>query len=143
MLAGAAPPPDHPLGAPVAQVLDTYIIAVAADGSLVLVDQHAAHERLTHEAIRDQMLDGGVRAQPLLLPAVVELPPADAARLAGARAELARLGLEMEEFGPGAVLVRALPAALGAPEPAPLLRDLADELADRTRRRRWRRGWTR
>jgi DNA mismatch repair protein MutL len=124
------PLPEHPLGAPVAQVLDTYVIAVASDGALVLVDQHAAHERLTHEAIRSQMLDGGVRSQPLLLPAVVELPSADAARLLARAPELARLGLELEEFGPGAVLVRALPAALGAPEPAPLLRDLADELAE-------------
>ncbi|HTI78984.1 MAG TPA: DNA mismatch repair endonuclease MutL, partial [Acetobacteraceae bacterium] len=64
----AEPVAEHPLGAPVAQVLDTYVIAVAADGSLVLVDQHAAHERLTHEALREQMLDGGVRTQPLLLP---------------------------------------------------------------------------
>ena len=130
VLPASEPRPDHPLGAPVAQVLDTYVIAVAADGSLVLVDQHAAHERLTHEAIRSQMLDGGVRAQPLLLPAVVELPTSDAARLLTHAAELARLGLELEAFGPGAVLVRSLPAALGAPEPAPLLRDLADELAD-------------
>ena len=124
------PPPDYPLGAPVAQVLDTYIIAVAADGSLVLVDQHAAHERLTHEALRAQLLDGGVRSQPMLLPAVVELAPADTARLLARAAELARLGLELEAFGGGAVLVRALPAALGAPEPRPLLRDLADELAE-------------
>lgn len=125
-----APDADHPLGAPVAQVLDTYIIAVAADGSLVLVDQHAAHERLTHEAIRAQMVDGGVRSQPLLLPAVVDLPPADAARLLDRAADLALLGLEIESFGPGAVLVRSLPAALGAPEPGPLLRDLADEFAE-------------
>jgi len=130
VLPPSEPHPDHPLGAPVAQVLDTYVIAVAADGSLVLVDQHAAHERLTHEAIRSQMLDGGVRSQPLLLPAVVELPSSDAARLLAHADELARLGLELEAFGPGAVLVRALPAALGAPEPAPLLRDLADELAE-------------
>jgi DNA mismatch repair protein MutL len=123
-------PDRYPLGAPVAQVLDTYVIAVAADGSLVLVDQHAAHERLTHEAIRAQMLDGGVRAQPLLLPAVVELLSSDAARLLAHADDLALLGLELEAFGPGAVLVRALPAALGAPEPAPLLRDLADELAE-------------
>jgi DNA mismatch repair protein MutL len=118
--------PEHPLGAPVAQVLDTYVIAVASDGSLVLVDQHAAHERLTHEALRAEMLEGGVRTQALLLPAVVELPPSDAARLLARSAELARLGLEIESFGGGAVLVRALPAALGAPDPAPLLRDLAD-----------------
>jgi DNA mismatch repair protein MutL len=122
--------PEHPLGAPVAQVLDTYIIAVASDGSLVLVDQHAAHERLTHEALKAEMLAGDVRSQPLLLPAVVELPPADAARLLAQAASLARLGLEIEGFGGGAVLVRALPAALGAPEPAPLLRDLADQLAE-------------
>jgi DNA mismatch repair protein MutL len=97
----------------------------------VLVDQHAAHERLTHEALRAQLVEaGGVRAQPLLLPAVVDLPPADAARLLGAAEDLARLGLEVEGFGPGAVLVRALPALLGpAADPAPLLRDLAEELA--------------
>ena len=111
-------------------MLDTYVIAVASDGSLVLVDQHAAHERLTHEALREQMLDGGVRTQPLLLPAVVDLPPADASRLLARSDELARLGLEIEAFGAGAVMVRALPAALGSPEPGPLLRDLADELEE-------------
>ncbi len=130
MLAMPAERSPHPLGAPVAQVLDTYIIAVAADDSLVLVDQHAAHERLMHEAIRSQMLEGGVRTQPMLLPAVVDLPSADAARLLSRTDELARLGLEIEAFGPGAILVRALPAALGAPEPGPLLRDLADELEE-------------
>jgi DNA mismatch repair protein MutL len=121
---------EYPLGAAVAQVLDTYIIAVAADGNLILVDQHAAHERLTHEAIRARMLDGGAAGQPLLLPAVVDLPEADTHRLLARADDLARLGLEIESFGPGAVLVRALPAALGAPEPAPLIRDIADELAD-------------
>jgi DNA mismatch repair protein MutL len=130
MLPVAEPRPEHPLGAPVAQVLDTYVIAVAADGSLVLVDQHAAHERLTHEALREQMLDGGVRSQPLLLPAVVDMPPADASRLLARSDELHRLGLEIEAFGPGAVMVRALPAPLGSPDPGPLLRDLADELEE-------------
>jgi DNA mismatch repair protein MutL len=114
----------------VAQVLDTYIIAVAADGSLVLVDQHAAHERLTHEAIRDQMLSGGVQSQPLLIPAVVDMPSADAARLIFHAADLADLGLEIEAFGAGAILVRAMPSALGTPDPGPLLRDVADELAE-------------
>ncbi|WP_428537615.1 DNA mismatch repair endonuclease MutL [Rhodopila sp.] len=128
-IAATAPLPEHPLGAPVAQVLDTYVIAVASDGALVLVDQHAAHERLTHEAIRAQLLDGAVRSQPLLLPAVVDLAPADVARLAGRAAELGRLGLELEAFGAGAVLVRALPAVLGPAEPGLLLRDLADEFA--------------
>jgi DNA mismatch repair protein MutL len=120
----------YPLGAAVAQVLDTYVLALAPDGALVLVDQHAAHERLTHEALRAQLLDAGVQAQPLLLPAVVELSAADAARLLDQAAALARLGVVLEPFGPGAVLVRALPALLGAPNPAPLLRDLADELAE-------------
>ena len=119
----------HPLGRAVAQILDTFIIAEAADGSLVLVDQHAAHERLTHEALSAQLRDGGVRAQPLLVPAVVDMQPADAARLLGAAEALARLGLEIEGFGAGAVLVRSLPALLGAADPAPLLRDMAEELA--------------
>ncbi len=126
----AAPAPEYPLGAAVAQVLDTYILAVAADGSLVLVDQHAAHERLTHEALRTQHQTGGIRRQALLLPVVVDMAPADAARLLAHADDLLPLGLEIEGFGPGAVLVRALPAALGAPDPAPLLRDLADELAE-------------
>jgi DNA mismatch repair protein MutL len=120
----------HPLGRAVAQILDTFIIAEAADGSLVLVDQHAAHERLTHEALSAQLLEGGVRAQPLLVPAVVDMPNADAARLLGAAEALARLGLEIEGFGAGAVLVRSLPALLGAADPAPLLRDMAEELAE-------------
>ncbi len=126
----AADAADHPLGAAIGQVQDVYIIAVAADGSLILVDQHAAHERLTHEALREQMLADGVRGQRLLVPAVVDLPQADAARLVAHSADFATLGLELEAFGPGAVLVRALPAVLGAPDPAPLIRDLADELVE-------------
>ena len=122
---------DHPLGRPLAQILDTYVLAEAPDGALVLVDQHAAHERLTHEALRAQLVEtGGVRAQPLLLPAVVDMAAADAARLLAEAEKLARLGLEIEGFGPGAVLVRAMPALLGAPDPAPILRDLAEELAE-------------
>jgi DNA mismatch repair protein MutL len=118
------------LGAAVAQVLDTYIIAVAADGALVMVDQHAAHERLTHEAIRARLLEGGAPAQPLLLPAVVDMAEADANRLLDRAEDLAKLGLLIESFGAGAILVRGLPAALGAPEPAPLIRDIAEELAE-------------
>jgi len=127
----APPAPHHPLGAAVAQVLDTYIIAVAADGTLILVDQHAAHERLTHEALREQVAGpAGPRSQPMLLPAVIDLTQADAARLAEAAPDLARLGLEIEGFGPGAIMVRALPAVLGLADPAPLLRDIADELGE-------------
>ncbi len=125
--AGAA---EGPLGRPLAQILSTYVLAEAPDGALVLVDQHAAHERLTHEALRAQLAEGQVRAQALLLPAVVEMPAADVARLLDQAPALARLGLEIEGFGPGAVLVRALPALLGAPDPAPLLRDIAEEIAE-------------
>jgi len=121
---------EGPLGRPLAQLLSTYVLAEAPDGALVLVDQHAAHERLTHEALSAQLAEGGVRAQPLLLPAVVEMPAASVARLLDAAPALARLGLEIEGFGPGAVLVRATPALLGNPEPAPLLADLAEELAE-------------
>jgi DNA mismatch repair protein MutL len=119
---------DWPLGRPLGQILETYILAEAADGALVLVDQHAAHERLTHEALHAELIAGGVRAQALLLPAVVELPARAAGALLAAAEPLARLGVEIEPFGPGAVLVRALPALLGAPNPAPLLADLAEEL---------------
>ena len=125
----ADPAEAYPLGAPVAQVLDTYVIAVAGDGSLVLVDQHAAHERLTHERLRGQHLDGGVRAQRLLMPLVVNLPPGQADALTGQAGLLARLGVEIEAFGGDAILVRALPALLGAPDPSALLRDLAEQLA--------------
>jgi DNA mismatch repair protein MutL len=124
------PEAEGPLGRPLAQLLSTYVLAEAPDGALVLVDQHAAHERLTHEALTAQLQEGGVRAQPLLLPAVVELPAASVARLLEASGQLARLGLEIEGFGPGAVLVRATPALLGSPDPAPLLADLAEELAE-------------
>lgn len=128
--AATVPSPAHPLGAAVAQVLDTYIVAVTADAAIVLVDQHAAHERLTQEALAAEHLDGGVRPQPLLVPAVVELPDAAVRRLLATAVTLAALGLEIEPFGAGAVLVRALPALLGAADPAPLARDIADELAE-------------
>jgi DNA mismatch repair protein MutL len=121
---------DHPLGAPVAQILDTYVLAVAADGSLVIVDQHAAHERLTEEKLRAEFLAGQVVAQPLLLPVVVDMALSDAARVLSQADALARLGLEIEAFGPGAVLVRAVPAALKHADAAAMLVDLAEEFAE-------------
>ena len=124
-------------------MLDTYVIAVAATASLVLVDQHAAHERLTHEALRAQMLAGGVRSQPLLLPAVVDLPPADARAAAGAGGRAGAAGAGDRGVRPRRRAGARAAGGAGAPEPAPLLRDLADELAEPTRRRRWRRGWMR
>lgn len=122
--------PDHPLGAARAQLLGTYIVAETADGAVVLVDQHAAAERLAHEALKAAHAAGAVPAQALLVPAVVELDGAAAARLVARSAEFAALGLVLEPFGEGAVLVRALPAPLAGADPAPLVRDLADELAE-------------
>jgi DNA mismatch repair protein MutL len=126
----AVPLAAHPLGAPVAQILDTYVLAVAADGALVIVDQHAAHERLTEERLRAEFLAGKVRAQPLLLPVVVDLSASEAARVMANAETLALLGLEVEAFGPGAVLVRAVPAALQDADAAGLLRDLAEEFSE-------------
>lgn len=119
---------DHPLGVARGQVAQTYIVAEAADG-LVLVDQHAAHERLVLERMRRAMADGGVPAQALLLPDVVELDEPACDRLEARAGELAAFGLEIERFGPNAVLVRAIPAMLGQGDAAGLVTDLADELA--------------
>ena len=114
-----------------AQILDTYLLAVAADGALVIVDQHAAHERLTEERLRAEFAAGQVAAQALLLPVVVDFAPLEAMRLLAEAESLKRLGLEIEAFGPGAVLVRALPAALKNADAAGLLRDLAEEFAEK------------
>ena len=128
VLSSAEQAAAHPLGAAVAQVLDTYVIAVAADGSLVLVDQHAAHERLTHERLREQFLSGSVQGQRLLVPDVVELPRGQVELLVSRQEMMARLGIELEAFGGAAVLVRALPAMLNTSDAVALLRDLAEEL---------------
>lgn len=117
-----------PLGTPLAQIAATYIVAQAADGALVIVDQHAAHERLTEERLRAEWAKGGVRAQPLLIPAVLEFAEPERTLLLGAAPALARLGLEIEPFGGRSILVRALPAPLEGADPAPLLRDLAATL---------------
>jgi DNA mismatch repair protein MutL len=122
-------PPDYPLGAARAQVHATYIVAQTRDG-VVIVDQHAAHERLVYERMKAQMARGGVARQTLLLPEVVELDPADAERLCAHLDELADLGLVLEPFGPGAVLARETPALLGETDVAGLVRDIADDLAE-------------
>jgi DNA mismatch repair protein MutL len=124
-----APPPEHPLGAARAQLLNTYIVAETADGAVVLVDQHAAAERLAHEALRRALETGGVARQTLLSPEVVELSPAASEAVLARADELATLGLAVEPFG-GAVLVRAVPAPLAGCDAAALLRDIAEELAD-------------
>lgn len=126
----AAPPPaEHPLGAARAQLLDTYIVAETADGAVVLVDQHAAAERLAHEALRRALEAGGVAPQALLSPEVVELSPAAAEAVLARAEDLARLGLAVEPFG-GALLVRAVPAPLAGCDAAALMRDIAEELAE-------------
>lgn len=127
--APALDPVDYPLGAARAQVHETYIVAQTRDG-VVIVDQHAAHERLVYERMKTEMADGGVTRQALLLPEVVELDPAEAERVVARADELAALGLVVEPFGPGAVLVREAPALLGETDAAGLIRDIADDLAE-------------
>ena len=129
-LAAASPPAssDHPLGVARGQIANTYIVAEAEDG-LVLVDQHAAHERLVLEGLRAGLAGQGVAVQGLLLPEVVELDEPACDRLDAAAADLARLGVEIERFGPGAVIVRGTPALLGNPDAQQLVRDIADDLA--------------
>ena len=125
----SAPVPAFPLGVARGQVAATYVVAEAEDG-LVIVDQHAAHERLVLERMRAAAAGGEVDRQALLIPDVVELDEPDCDRLEGAIAELAALGLEIERFGPSTMLVRATPAPLGRPDTAALLADLAAEIAE-------------
>ena len=121
-------PDDAPLGAAVAHLHGNWIVAQTARG-MVIVDAHAAHERVTYERLKAQAA-GGVAAQALLVPEIVELG-AEADAVLEAADDLARLGLEVEAFGPGTVAVRAVPALLGQPDAAALMRDVADLLAER------------
>ncbi|MEL7026131.1 MAG: DNA mismatch repair endonuclease MutL [Pseudomonadota bacterium] len=120
--------PDGPLGAARAQVHENYIIAQTADG-IVIVDQHAAHERLVYERLKAQMAENGVARQVLLVPEVIELGP-DADRLLAHAATLAEFGLVIEAFGQGAVAVHETPALLGVVDAEGLVRDILDEIAD-------------
>jgi DNA mismatch repair protein MutL len=127
-----APQPDlieKPLGAARAQVHETYIVSQTADG-LVIVDQHAAHERIVYERMKAALEKSGVARQILLIPEVVELDEADVARLTGRADELAKFGLLLETFGPGAVAVRETPSLLGEVDVRALLRDLAEHMAE-------------
>ena len=123
------PVPSFPLGVARGQVAATYIVAEAEDG-LVIVDQHAAHERLVLERMRAAREGDSPARQVLLIPEVVELEEPDCDRLESAADELAAMGLDLERFGPTAMLVRAVPAALGKTDPAALLADLAGEIAE-------------
>jgi len=126
---GSGPAPDYPLGVARAQLHATYVVAQTADG-IVIVDQHAAHERLVEERIKTAMAAEGVARQGLLIPEVIEMDEDDCARLVARAAELAELGLVIDGFGPGAVVVRETPALLGEVNLRGLLQDLADGLAD-------------
>ncbi|MES3081441.1 DNA mismatch repair endonuclease MutL [Sphingomonas faeni] len=125
------PPPQtaaFPMGVARGQVAKTYIVAEAEDG-LVLVDQHAAHERLVLERMRAALIGGTIASQALLIPEVVELDESACDRLESRAEELSEFGLDLERFGPHAMLVRATPALLGQSDPKGLVTDLADELA--------------
>ncbi|MFD1195405.1 DNA mismatch repair endonuclease MutL [Seohaeicola saemankumensis] len=118
-----------PLGAARAQVHENYIIA-QTDTGMVIVDQHAAHERLVYERLKRQMAENGIASQALLIPEIVELSPNDCARLLDHADDLARLGLGIEPFGGGAIAVRETPALLGAVNARAMILDILDELAD-------------
>ena len=122
-------PLDYPLGAARGQLHANYIVAQTRDG-LVIVDQHAAHERLVYERMKAQMAEGAVTRQALLTPEVVDLDPAEAERVASRAEELAEMGLIVEAFGAGAVLVRETPAMLGDTDVQGLIRDIADDLSE-------------
>ncbi|WP_424831752.1 DNA mismatch repair endonuclease MutL [Ruegeria sp.] len=122
-------PQDLPLGAARGQVHENYIIAQTADG-MVIVDQHAAHERLVYEKLKTQMAENGVAAQALLIPEIVELSEGDCARLMGVADDLSRFGLTLEPFGGDAIAVRETPAILGKVDARAMILDILDELAD-------------
>jgi DNA mismatch repair protein MutL len=120
---------ERPLGAARAQLHETYIVAQTRDG-LVIVDQHAAHERIVYERMKAALEKSGIARQILLIPEIVELDEADAARLTARAEELARFGLTIEPFGPGAIAVRETPSLLGDVDVKGLLRDLAEHMAE-------------
>lgn len=124
-----APPVDYPLGVARAQVHKTYVVAQTGDG-IVIVDQHAAHERLTQEKIKAAMAKGGVHRQMLLIPEVVELEEAACDRVLARAEEFAALGLIIEPFGTGAIAVQEVPALLGETNVQGLIKDLADDLTE-------------
>ncbi|MFN0262575.1 DNA mismatch repair endonuclease MutL [Tepidamorphus sp. 3E244] len=120
---------SRPLGAARAQFHETYIVAQTRDG-VVIVDQHAAHERLVYERMKESLARDGVARQALLVPEVVDLDPSDAQRLLDRAGDLERLGLVVEDFGPGSVCVREVPAMLSKGNIAGLVKDIADDLAE-------------
>lgn len=131
-MSGFTPAPEathFPLGAARAQLHETYILAQTQDG-LVIVDQHAAHERLVYEQMKQMMATGNVARQTLLIPEAVDLDASDTARLMGLKEEFEAWGLMIEAFGPTTILVREVPALIGDGDVAGLIRDLADDIAE-------------
>lgn len=128
-MAAEMPVPDYPLGQARAQIHDNYIVAQTKDG-FILVDQHAAHERLVYERLKRERSGRGIETQPLLVPEVVDLDPVQVERLAGAADLLAKGGLVLESFGDGAVIIREVPAAIGKADVPGIVRDVADELSE-------------
>ncbi|MCX7346632.1 MAG: DNA mismatch repair endonuclease MutL [Alphaproteobacteria bacterium] len=122
------PVADYPLGQARGQLHDTYILSQTRDG-IVLIDQHAAHERLVYERLKRERADRQLAVQPLLVPEVVDLDPSMVERLSGAASVLAESGLVVEAFGDGAVIVREVPAAIADGDIAGIIRDIGDELA--------------
>src|SRR4029078_8735957 len=130
--AHAAPPAyllDRPLGAARTQIHETYIVSQTRDG-LIVVDQHAAHERIVYERLKASLARDGVQRQILLIPEIVELDEATVERLLARTGELASFGLAIESFGPGALCVRETPSLLGKTDAAALLRDLAEHMEE-------------
>jgi len=119
----------HPLGAARAQLHQTYIIAETVDG-FVIVDQHAAHERLVHERMKAEMKEAGIKRQKLLLPEVVTLDENLAEQLAARTAELLEFGLALESFGPDSIIVREVPAMLGDINVTAMIHELADNIRE-------------
>ncbi len=120
---------DRPLGAARTQIHETYIVTQTRDG-LIVVDQHAAHERIVYERLKASVEKNGVQRQILLIPEIVEMDEATVEKLLARADELGKFGLAIESFGPGAVAVRETPSLLGKTDAASLLRDLADHMAE-------------
>ncbi|RYD85210.1 MAG: DNA mismatch repair protein MutL, partial [Sphingomonadales bacterium] len=120
---------DFSLGAARTQVHENYIIAQTGDG-MVIVDQHAAHERLVFEDMRQALRDRNIPAQALLIPEIADLPEEDCDRLMAHADDLSRLGLTYERFGPGAIMIRETPAMLGEVDAVGMIKELADEIAE-------------
>src|SRR5437868_14584644 len=120
---------DRPLGAARTQLHETYIVSQTRDG-LIIVDQHAAHERIVYERLKASLAHNGVQRQILLIPEIVEMDEATVERLLERTEELSSFGLAVESFGPGAVAVRETPSLLGRTDSGALLRDLAEHMAE-------------